>query len=69
MGNASAQNDHWKFIQNRHFIADYQWLLHWKCTVKYVLPGQSYTKMGQKMTCEQTIILSSGWYCHSLQYM
>ena len=27
------------FNQNRSIIADYHWIPHWKCTVKFVLPN------------------------------
>ena len=39
----------WPVIySNRHFIVDYQWLPHWKCTVKYVLPNWIWSVIYQK---------------------
>ena len=55
------------FIQIWHFIVDYQWFPHWKCTVKFVPPNWIWSiiyQNGSENDLWQTIILSSA-YIHT----
>ena len=60
------------FIQIWHFIVDYQWFPHWKCTVNMSYQigfGRSYTKMGRKMTCDRPLFWALHTYIRTMIYI
>ena len=50
----SAQDNGWRLV-GHSLKMDYHWLLHWKCTSYQIGLARSYTKVGQKKTCDRPL--------------